>query len=71
MVAADQLTQGDVGGRLRPEDVQRLYRDAYGTLIDEGAVASSLFLDLPSGTNPCAELSAGFGFQAVGATLVP
>jgi hypothetical protein len=69
--SADQLTQGEVGGRVDPEDVYRAYQSVYGSFITRDQVASVLRLDLPSGQSKCALLSAGYGFEAVGATLVP
>jgi hypothetical protein len=69
--SAEQLTQGEVGGRVDPEDVYRAYQSVYGSLITRDQVASILRLDLPSGPSRCALLSAGYGFEAVGVTIVP
>ena len=69
--SAEQLTQGEVGGRVDPEDVYRAYQSVYGSLITRDQVASILLLDLPSGQSRCALLSAGYGFDAVGVTIVP
>ena len=69
--SAEQLTQGEVGGRVAPEDVYRAYQSAYGSLISPEQVTSILRLDLPSGQSRCALLSAGYGFEAVGVTIVP
>ena len=69
--SAEQLTQGEVGGRVAPEDVYRAYQSVYGSIISREQVASILRLDLPSGQSRCALLSAGYGFEAVGVTIVP
>ena len=69
--SAEQLTQGEVGGRVDPEDVYRAYQSVYGSLITRDQVASLLRPDLPSGQSRCALLSAGYGFEAVGVTIVP
>ena len=69
--SAAQLTQGEVGGRVAPEDVYRAYQSAYGSLITREQVASILRLDLPLGPSRCALVSAGYGFEAVAVTIVP
>ena len=66
-----ELTGGELGGRVQPEDVYRAYQSVFGSLISRDQVASILFPDLPSGQTPCATLSAGFGFEAVRVTVVP
>ncbi len=66
-----QLTQGELGGRVEPEDVYPVYQSALGAFFTRALVASILFPDLPSGQTPCALLSAGFGFEAVRVALVP
>jgi hypothetical protein len=66
-----ELTGGELGGRVQPEDVHRAYQSVFGSLISRDQIASILFPDLPSGQTPCAVLSAGFGFEAVRVTVVP
>jgi len=66
-----ELTGGELGGRVQPEDVYGVYQSVFGSLIPRDQVASILFPDLPSGQTPCAVLSAGFGFEAVRVTVVP
>ena len=69
--SAEQLTQGELGGRLDPQDVYRAYQSVFGSLVTRDQVASILRPDLPSGQSRCALLSAGYGFEAVGVTIVP
>ena len=69
--SAEQLTQGEVGGRVDPEDVYRAYQSVYGSIFPRELIATVLRLDLPSGQSRCALLSAGYGFEAVGVTVVP
>ncbi len=69
--SAEQLTQGEVGGRVDPEDVYRAYQSVYGSLITREQVAAVLRPDLPSGQSRCVLLSAGYGFEAVAVTIVP
>ena len=66
-----ELTGGELGGRVQPEDVHRAYQAVFGSLFPHDLIASILFPDLPSGQTLCAILSAGFGFEAVRVTVVP
>jgi hypothetical protein len=68
---AVELTGGELGGQAEPEDVYGAYGAVFGTLISRDAVTAILFPDLPSAQTPCAQLSAGFGFEAVRVTIVP
>ena len=56
---------------MHPEDVYRAYQSVFGSLVTRDQVASILRMDLPSGQSRCALVSAGYGFEAVGVTIVP
>jgi hypothetical protein len=65
-----QLARGVVGGRVRPAHVVSAYRTAFSEIAPVIApqVESILARDLAEGSQPCALLSAGFGFEAVRTT---